>query len=114
MRDRRTRLLLAELHGEVMRHARWEPLTPGAMAAAVTAVREILAGRDDGPELLAEVAGILTGARAGWADELQRAVVAASVCVEAGADESLIDGWAAIGAQRREEAEKPPFGSKVL
>jgi hypothetical protein len=114
MRDQRTRLILAEIRGEVMRHARWEPLSDEEMAAAVAAVRGILAGRDDGPQLLAEVAGITTGARAGWPDELARAVVAASVCVQAGADEWLIDGWAEVGAERRAQADQPPFGLKVL
>lgn len=100
MYDARTRLVIAELYGEVRHRARWEPLGGEAMAEAVAAVHEILAGRDDGPELLAYVAGVMTGARSGSPEELQRAVVAGSICVAAGADEWLIDGWASVGWER--------------
>jgi hypothetical protein len=105
--DKQTRLVLARLHGALMYHARWEPLTPAAMAAAVTDIEAILteAGRNDGPALLAEIAGILTGARFGWPAALQRAVIAGSICVAAGADEFLIDGWATIGYERTSAAE---------
>ena len=109
-----TRLVLAKLQGVVMRHARWEPLGEAEMAAAVAEVREVLAGRDDGPQLLAYVAGILTGARFSHPDELAQAVVAGSVCVAAGADEFTVDGWCCIGAERRAQADQLPAGARVL
>jgi hypothetical protein len=105
--DEQTRLVLAQLHGALMYHARFEPLSPAAMAAAVADIKAILAeaGRDDGPALLAQVAGILTGTQFGWPPALQRAVVAGSICVAAGADEFLIDGWTTIGYERTGAAE---------
>lgn len=112
--DQQTRLVRARLQGAVLHHARWTPLGPDEMAAAVTEVREVLAGRDDGPELLAYVAGILTGSRFGCPDELAQAVIAGSVCVAAGADEWLIDGWCCIGAERRAAADQLPGTARVL
>jgi hypothetical protein len=106
-------MVLAELQGEVMRRAGWEPLPQGEMAEAVAEVRVILAGQGDGPVLLAYVAGILTGSRARWPDQLGQAVVAASICVEAGADEALIDGWACIGAERAADAGQPPSSAML-
>jgi hypothetical protein len=113
-RDQPTRLVLAKLQGVVMRHARWEPLGEEEMAAAVAEVDEVLAARDDGPQLLAYVAGILTGSRFGWPDELAQAVIAASVCVAAGADEFTVDGWCCIGAERRAEADRLPAAARLL
>ena len=97
-----------------MHRARWEPLCDEEMAAAVAAVREILAGRDDGPALLACAAGIIAGARSGSPEDRKRAAVAVSVCVAAGADEAAIQGWAEVGAKRRADADRPPFGSRVV
>jgi hypothetical protein len=84
------------------------------MAAAVAEVNEVLAGRDDGPQLLAYVAGILTGARYGCPDELAQAVIAGSVCVAAGVDEFAVDGWCCIGAERRAKADQLPGTARVL
>lgn len=112
--DRATRIVLAKLQGVVMHHARWDPLGEAEMAAAVAEVREVLAGRDDGPQLLAYVAGILTGSRFGWPDELAQAVIAGSICAAAGADEFTVDGWCCIGAERRAGADQLPAGARVL
>jgi hypothetical protein len=98
--DQQTRMVLAELQGEVRHRARWQPLTGAEMDAAVDAVLGIIGGRDDGPELLAYVAGVLTGAAYGWPELLPRAVVAGSVCVAAGADEFAVDGWCCVGFER--------------
>jgi Beta-lactamase len=59
-----TGLVVAELHGAVQHHARWHQPTEAETAAAVAELHEILAGRDDGPRLLAQVAGLLTGSHA--------------------------------------------------
>lgn len=114
MYDHATRIVLAKLQGVVMHHARWDPLGEAEMAAAVAEVHEVLAGRDDGPQLLAYVAGILAGSRFGHPDELAQAVIAGSICVAAGADEFTIPGWEAIGRERAGRAEQPPFGSRVV
>lgn len=111
--DHATRIVLAKLQGAVMHHARWDPLGEDEMAAAVAEVREVLGGRDDGPELLAYVAGILAGSRSGWPDELAQAVIAGSICIAAGADKFAIPGWEAIGRERAGRAAEPPFGTKV-
>jgi hypothetical protein len=81
--------------------------------AAGADLAEILQGRDDGPALLAEVAGILLGAHEGQLDEA-RARNAAGFCVAAGADPDLVAEWAEEGKRRRAEADLPPFGLKVL
>lgn len=112
--DRATRIVLARLQGAVMHHARWEPLGGDEMAAAVAEVDEVLAGRDDRSGLLAYVAGILTGSRFGRPDELAQAVIAGAVCVAAGADEWLVDGWCCVGAERRAEADQLPGTARVL
>jgi hypothetical protein len=112
--DHATRIVLARLQGVVMRHARWEPLGEEEMAAAVAEVDEVLDGRADGPELLAYVAGILTGSRFGHPDELAQAVIAGSVCVAAGADEFAVDGWCCVGAERRAQADQLPGTARVL
>jgi hypothetical protein len=62
----------------------------------------------DRPDLLAEVAGILLGAIEGELDE-PRSKAAASFCIAAGADQSLILGWIEEGRRRVEIRRKPPF-----
>jgi hypothetical protein len=110
MRDQRTRLVLAELHGAAMHHARWHEPTPEETAAAVAELHEIAPGRTD---LLAEVAGVLIGFNEGTLEEL-RACVAAHFCIAAGAAPELADEWIAEGRRRAERAARPPFGVKVL
>ena len=56
------RILVAQLTGEARYRARWRELTGDEVAAAVTALRELAAGRAD---LLAEVAGIFEGTSEG-------------------------------------------------
>ena len=48
-----------------MQNARWEPPDEATTAVAVAALRELVAGREDGPALLAETAGILVGCHEG-------------------------------------------------
>jgi hypothetical protein len=105
-----TRLLIAELTGEAKHHARWRDPTPAETAAAVHALQEIVAGREDGPALLAEVAGLLEGSH----PDAKRELVAAGFCRAAGADTSQIGGWQAEGRKRRAAAEALPFGMKVV
>jgi hypothetical protein len=102
------RPIVAELHGAAKRHARWREPTRAETAAAVAELREI-AGRHS--DLLAETAGILLGAGRGTPDEA-RTRAAARLCVEAGADETLIPPWVEEGRRRAEQAEQPPFGAR--
>ncbi len=99
------RLLVAELYGDVRHHARWRELSGEEEAAAVAALRELAGGRAD---LLAEVAGLLEGARAGEPDEpLARQAV--GLCRKAGADPEAIPTWIDEGRRRAAAARQPPF-----
>jgi hypothetical protein len=74
----------------------------------VTELHEILAGRDDGAVLLAEVAGLLIGFHQGALEE-PKAKAAAQLCIAAGADETLIPRWIEEGRRRAATAALPPF-----
>jgi hypothetical protein len=80
-------LISAQLTG-VAWGARWHAPDEAETAAAVSELREILAGRQDGPAL-AEVAGLALGFHEGGLSE-PRARAAAHFCREAGADPELI------------------------
>jgi hypothetical protein len=99
------RLLTARLMGVAKRHARWREPTQDETDAAVPELREIAGDR---PDLLAEVAGVLLGASEGELEEL-RSKAAASFCIAAGADETLILGWIEEGRRRVANRRKPPF-----
>ena len=104
-RPRPDRLLVAEIYGEARHRARWRDLTGAEEAAAVTELRELADGRAD---LLAEVAGVLEGAREGEPDE-PLARQAAMLCRKAGADLEAIPAWIEEGRRRRISARQPPF-----
>jgi hypothetical protein len=90
-RPQADRLLVAELYGEARHRARWRELSSEEETAAVAELRELAAARAD---LLAEVAGVLEGARAGEPDE-PLARQAADLCRKAGADLEAIPAWIA-------------------
>ena len=98
-RSQADRILIARLEGTAMRHARWHEPAEAETAAAVAELAGILAGRDDGPALLAEAAGLLTGYHEGGLGE-PRARAAAHFLAEAGADPELVGAWAAEGRRR--------------
>ena len=104
-RPQADRLLVAEIYGEARRRARWRDLTTNEEATAVAELRQLAAGRAD---LLAEVAGILEGAREGEPDE-PFARQAAMLCRQAGADPAAIPAWIQEGRRRRASAKSPPF-----
>jgi hypothetical protein len=99
---------MAELAGAAQRHANWHQPDDTETAVAVAELLEILVGRDDGPALLAEVAGLLLGFDEGGPGE-PKARTAAGFCVAAGADESLIERWTAEGRRRAAAAQLPLF-----
>ena len=78
-------LISARLTGVAWGRARWHEPDAAETAAAVAELREILAGREDGPALLAELAGLTLGFYEGGLSE-PRARAAAHFCREAGAD----------------------------
>ena len=109
------RIVVAQLTGTVHRYAGWKPrLAEDELAAAVAELREITAGRPDGPALMAEVAGLLTGAAFGIALEEDKAILEAGILVAAGADEFAIDGWTCIGAERAAAARELPASARIL
>lgn len=104
-RPQADRILVAKLTGEARFRAKWRDLAEAEHSAAVTALRELAAGRAD---LLAEVAGLLEGASEGELDE-PLARQAAALCRLAGADLEAIPAWAAEGRHRSAAARKPPM-----
>jgi len=99
------RLLVAELYGEARHRARWRDLSSEEETASVAELRQLADGRAD---LLAEVAGILEGAREGEPDE-PLARQAAGLCRKAGADPEVIPAWIEEGRRRAANARQPPF-----
>jgi hypothetical protein len=105
-RSQADRIVAARLHGAAWHHARWREPAEAETAAAVAELARILAGRDDGPALLAQVAGLLTGYHEGGLDE-PRARAAAHYCVQAGADEDLTGQWVEEGRRRNRWPRSP-------
>jgi len=84
-KERQDRILIASIAGVASRHARTRRLSGPARAAAVAELAELAAGRSD---LLARHAGMTVGMiREGDIDEDQH-LLAAQLCIEAGADTS--------------------------
>jgi hypothetical protein len=105
------RLIVASLSGAAERHVNWHQPDEREVSAAVAEFAEIIGGRDDGPALLAEVAGLALGTAEGKGREYQeKARAVAGLCRRAGADETLIPGWTEEG-RRRAAAVRPPFGA---
>jgi hypothetical protein len=106
------RLIVASLSGAAGRHVNWHEPTEPEAAAAVAEFAEIIGGRDDGPALLAEVAGLALGTAEGKGQEYQaKARAVAGLCRQAGADEKLIPGWTEEGRRREANAGRPPSGA---
>jgi hypothetical protein len=104
------RIAVAQLQGAAKHWARYRRTS---REEALAELGEILHGRDDGPALLAEAAGILLGACR--EPELEaEAGRAAGLLREAGADETLIPEWIEVGRQRVRDAAEPPFGVKLI
>ena len=103
-------MIVAELTGEAKHHAKWRPLTQDEETAAIAGLRAIADGRTD---LLAEVAGVLTGTSEGRLDEpLVRQ--AAELCRKAGADPEAIPRWVQEGRRRAENARTRPHRGRPL
>ena len=99
-REKQDRILSAEISGAASRHARIRgPLTAEARAAAVAELTELAAGRSD---LLARFAGMEVGLHEGDLDE-ERRLLAAQLCIEAGADTTQIPRWIDEGRRRARE-----------
>jgi hypothetical protein len=95
-------LIVARLAGAAQRHAPWRAPTDAETAAAVQELREIAGARAD---LLAEVAGLLTGFYRRTKQEA-RARAAAHYCVVAGARRDEIPRWIEVGQSRAAAAQQ--------
>ena len=94
--QKRDRVLLAEITGVARRLARGRPLTDAEQRDAAAMLSQVAKGRAD---LLAESAGLAIGTHEGDADEA-RHLQAAQLCIDAGADRSLIPHWIEEGRRR--------------
>jgi hypothetical protein len=105
------RLIVASLSGAAERHVNWHEPTEPEAAAAVAEFAEIIGNSNDGPALLAEVAGLALGTAEGKGQEYQaKARAVAGLCRLAGADENLVPGWTEEG-RRRANAARPASGA---
>ncbi|HEY7360926.1 MAG TPA: hypothetical protein VH642_08960 [Streptosporangiaceae bacterium] len=94
--SKRDRALLAEITGVARRLARGRPLSGAEQQEAAATLSQVAQGRAD---LLAESAGLAIGAHEGGRDEA-RHLQAAQLCIDAGADLSLIPQWVEEGRRR--------------
>src|SRR5215467_750187 len=94
--SKRDRALLAETTGEAARHAGGQTLSGAEQQEAAATLSQVAQGRAD---LLAESAGLAIGAHEGGQDEA-RHLQAAQLCIDAGADLSLIPQWVEEGRRR--------------
>lgn len=106
----RDRLLVAQIFGAAIRHARWGGLSEARKAAGAAELREVADGRGD---LLAEVAGLALGtAEDKGAEYKARGEAVAELCRAAGADEALIPRWTDIGRERAGQASTSPCSER--
>jgi hypothetical protein len=100
--SKRDKALLAEITGVARRLARGQ-LTGAEQQEAAAALSQVAQGRAD---LLAEAAGLAIGSQEGGREEA-RHLRAAQLCIDAGADLSLIPQWAEAGDRRAGAAASP-------
>jgi hypothetical protein len=99
--ERQDRILIATIAGVASRHARTRGgLTGTARAAAVAELAELAAGRRD---LLAQHAGMTVGLIDEDDIDADQRLLAAQLCVEAGADTGQIQRWIDAGQRRAAE-----------
>ena len=100
--SKRDKALLAEITGVARRLARGQ-LSRAEQQEAAAALSQVAQGRAD---LLAEAAGLAIGSQGGGREEA-RHLRAAQLCIDAGADLSLIPQWAEAGDRRAGAAASP-------
>ena len=100
--SKRDKTLLAEITGVARRLARGQLSVAEQQEAAAT-LSQVAQGRAD---LLAESAGLAIGGHEGGRDEA-RHLQAAQLCIEAGADVSLIPQWVEEGRRRAGSSPAP-------
>ena len=103
--SKRDKALLAEITGVARRLARGQ-LSGAEQQEAAATLSQVARGRAD---LLAESAGLAIGAHEGGRDEA-RHLQAAQLCIDAGADLSLIPRWVEEGRRRAGATPSPLRG----
>ena len=103
--SKRDKALLAEITGVARRLARGQ-LSGAEQQEAAAALSQVARGRAD---LLAESAGLAIGTHEGGRDEA-RHLQAAQLCIDAGADLSLIPQWVEEGRRRAGATPSPLRG----
>lgn len=101
---KRDKALLAEITGVARRLARGQ-LSGAEQQEAAATLSQVAQGRAD---LLAESAGLAIGTHEGGRDEA-RHLQAAQLCIEAGADLSLIPHWVEEGRRRAANSPSPLY-----
>ena len=101
--SKRDKALLAEITGVARRLARGRSQSEAEQQEAAAALSQVAQGRAD---LLAEAAGLAIGSQEGGRDEA-RHLRAAQLCIDAGADLSLIPQRAEAGDRRAGAAPSP-------
>jgi hypothetical protein len=107
------RTVIAWVFGTVRNHVHPNPAEDSPRDVALAAVAGLVRGRDDGPAILAEVAGIMTGT-AEFDSGRAQAERAAELLEAAGADQEAIPRWIEEGRRRAARAVQPPFGARVV
>src|SRR2546430_14263228 len=103
--SKRDRALLAEITGVARRLARGRSLPGAEQQEAAATLSQVAQGRAN---LLAESAGLAIGSHEGGRDEA-RHLQAAQLCIEAGADLSLIPHWGEEGPRRSGHRPSPLY-----
>jgi hypothetical protein len=99
-------ILAARVAGTAARHARaGNRLSPEQEAEAVAELRQ-LAG--DRPDLLARCAGLNVGSAKFHPWDI-RALAIADLCIQAGADASMITEWTTVGYARQQQSAGRPY-----
>ena len=101
--SKRDKALLAEITGVARRLARGRQLSEAEQQEAAATLSQVARGRAD---LLAESAGLAIGTHEGGRDEA-RHLQAAQLCIDAGADLSLIPHWVEEGRRRAGNSPSP-------
>jgi hypothetical protein len=102
------RVRYAQVAGAAARYAQGWRLTAEEESAAIAELTQAAAGRAD---LLAERAGTALGFSEGGLETVRNRQIA-ELCIAAGADQTLIERWIAIGRELAAAAAAMPYAGR--
>jgi hypothetical protein len=102
------RVRYAQVAGAAARYAKGWRLTAEEESAAIAELTQAAAGRAD---LLAERAGTALGFSEGGLETVRNRQIA-ELCIAAGADQTLIERWIAIGRELAAAAAAMPYAGR--